>query len=521
MRSTFGGLNTMVRGINISQLSLDTTGHNITNANTEGYSRQRVNTATTRSQTVYGFYGGCQLGTGVDATSITRARDVFADKQYWKESSNTNYSTAKKATYDKIEVIFDEADSNGLQSVMDNFWKSWKTLSGAASDDPTRVVVRDTGKQLTEMIQKYAGQLQDLAVDNAEQIELKVNSVNELTSQIADLNKQIFTMETTGGYANDLRDSRDLLVDKLSAFVNVSVYEMPNGTYSISSGGNTLVDGSTAQKLATKASFSKEYGIKTVEIVMDSTGSKFVPENGELKGLQDSVKEAKGYIDQMATMSAYLLTAFNDAHQKGFGLNDVTGVNFFGTDGDLNPDGSGTVTYSYDEVTKSVLKNDGSNGTVTKLTTIEMIQELTVNERFDEKNGTELIAAKCQKGTSVPGGTDGENTASGNNAIILGDLLHVNSTSVVLGNVTLSAYYTGMMGQLGLSAQGTNNDVTNQENIMVQIENWRGSVSGVNWDEELTDMIRFQTAYKSCSRCLTAMDEMLDKLINSTGVVGR
>ena len=78
-----------------------------------------------------------------------------------------------------------------------------------------------------------------------------------------------------------------------------------------------------------------------------------------------------------------------------------------------------------------------------------------------------------------------------------------------------------MMGKLGIDAQGVDRSVTNQENIMTQINNWRGSVSGVNWDEELTDMIRFQTAYKSCSRCLTAMDEMLDKLINSTGVVGR
>lgn len=521
MRSTFGGLNTMVRGINSSQLSLDTTGHNITNANTEGYSRQRVNVATTRSQSIYGFYGSAQLGTGVDAVSITRARDAFADKQFWKESSNTYYSMAKQAAYDKIEGIYDEVESNGLQTTLGGFWQSWKTLSASASDDPTRVVVRDKGKQTAELMQSYTKQLRDLADDNAEQIELKVNTVNQLTSQIYDLNKQIFKLETTGGMANDLRDSRDLMVDKLSSYINVSVNEMPNGTYSISSGGNILVDGNSYQKLATKSSFDKEYGIKNVEIVMEKTGSTFVPENGDLKGLRDSIKETKQYIDDMAKMSAYLLTTFNDAHRAGFGLNDSTGVNFFGTDGKLNADGSGTVTYEYDGVTKTLYKNDHSTGQVKKMTTLEIIQELTVNARFDETNGTELIAAKTQPGTSAPGGADGENTASGNNAVILGDLLNVHSKSQVLGNVTLMSYYTGMMGKLGISAESTDKSVTTQENIMTQINNWRGGVSGVNWDEELTDMIRFQTAYKSCSRCLTAMDEMLDKLINSTGVVGR
>ena len=98
MRSTFGGLNTMVRGLYGNQVSLDTVGNNITNAATPGYSRQSVNLATTRPQTMPGIYGDFKIGTGVDVDSVVRARDTFADRQYWKENSNLSNATSQQYT---------------------------------------------------------------------------------------------------------------------------------------------------------------------------------------------------------------------------------------------------------------------------------------------------------------------------------------------------------------------------------------------------------------------------------------
>lgn len=533
MRSTFSGLNTMVRGINAHQLSLDTTGHNITNGTTPGYSRQRVNLAAVRSQTTYGMFGGSQVGQGVDSTSITRARNVFADKQFWRENSNTEYQVSKQFTFDKLEAIFDESSDSGLQDVINKFVQSWQNLSTNASDSSMRVIVRDKGKSLADNIQRSTTQLQELIEDNNQKLELKAESVNKLTAQIAELNKQIFNMESTGGMANDLRDSRDLTVDQLAALIDVNVTESANGMYSVSSSGNILADGTTSNEIMTKATSNEQYGGRDVTLVFKSTGTPFRAANGELRGIADSIQEAKACIDDMAKMSAFLLTDFNDKHKSGFGLGDATGVNFFGEDGTPDPvTNAASVSYTYNASTGTVTMKDTmgnanpADDTEKVLNTIDIIRALQVNSRFDGGDastgakGTDLIAAKQYASTDNAPPDDKEDVASGNNATLLGNLLST-TKSAMLGNTSLASYYVGMMGSLGVKAETVDRKVTNQENIMAQTSDWRSRESGVNWDEELTDMIRFQTGYKACSRCLTTMDEMLDKLINGTGTVGR
>lgn len=121
MRSTFAGLNTMVRGVSSNKLSLDTVGHNISNASTTGYSRQSVNLAATTGQAVSSIYGDAIVGTGVDATSITRARNVYADKQYWNETATQNYYATKQTNYDKVESIFNDSGNTGIQNTLKEF----------------------------------------------------------------------------------------------------------------------------------------------------------------------------------------------------------------------------------------------------------------------------------------------------------------------------------------------------------------------------------------------------------------
>ena len=129
MRSTFAGLNTMVGGINTNRLSLDTVGHNISNASTTGYSRQSVNQAATNAQEVYSIYGTQLVGTGVDSLSITRARNIYADKQYWKENGDNSYYTAQQTNYSKLEAIFNDSDDTGVENAMTKFYKAWSEVS--------------------------------------------------------------------------------------------------------------------------------------------------------------------------------------------------------------------------------------------------------------------------------------------------------------------------------------------------------------------------------------------------------
>lgn len=672
MRSTFGGLNTVVRGIFANQISLDTVGHNISNANTEGYSRQTVNLSTTNPEVYYTSNGFAQIGTGVQTQSITRARDSFMDQQMWKESASLGYGQSLQSMLQRIEGVFKEPSDTGIQTVLNRFWTALNTLSTNASDTGARTALRQRGVELVDAIQHSAKQLKDMAADVNSTLKIKVENINQITSEISSLNNQIVNIETCGDHANDLRDRRDLLTDKLTAMVGANVYEDSSGNYIIQAAGVSLVTatGYTALEAKSTPGGDPDYGYELVNVYAPGKSTPLNFTNGELKGLiesrDDTTSGVKGYLNQLSTTSQFLLQDFNQVHRDGYGLNDSHNVNFFGDN---------SVNYMTDS--SSFSKND-------------WLEALDVNKALFETNGLELIAAKTRTGTIVPvktgdavgdlkvegayngttpsdfvvtigavntviqsnsaggkltptgttqgnfivridstnsstgavtkasyssdGGTtwkeatydsgssqwllkgdlkvtidaDVDNAqgnkytfstiegtpsevtytmngggsqkatldpatgtwilsngvrvnidanagnkaggsysfsisqgwASGDNAVLMGNKLKTDS-SAILGNVSLDSFYSSLIAGVGVKTQNAQRLADNQQTLVDQISNWRQSVSGVNMDEEMTNMIRFQKGYNAAARVLTTMDEMLDKLINGTGVVGR
>lgn len=519
MRSTFGGLNTMVRGIFAQQASLDTVGHNISNANTEGYSRQSVNLNTTLPEVIYGNVGRLQIGTGVSIASITRARDTFVDAQMWKESSSLGYYQSKEDAMGRIEGVFKDTSDTGIQTVLNNFWNAWQTLSTNASDYGTRTALRQRGVELTDTIQHSAQQLKDIASDISSVISIKVDRVNQITKEILGLNKQISTIETGGkSQANDLRDRRDVLTDELSKLVKIQVHEDNAGNYLVQANGLTLVDATNVSELATvpdtSAVLLTDYDLPVNKIILKDSGQRITFSGGELQGLLDSRDDstfgAKGYLDQLATMSKFLLRDFNDLHSAGVGLDGVGGRNFFG------------------DLTGSYTAWDG----MTSIKPGDWLKELQVNSAMFSTTpsptaGLDVIAAK--KAT--------QGSASGEHAVLLAQALKSSVSSnpailavltaidpaykTTLGNDSLDGYYNSLVGALGVQSDNAQNMAESQTVLVNQIVNWRESVSGVNMDEEMSNMIRFQKGYNAAARMMTTMDEMLDKLINGTGAVGR
>ncbi|EAX46819.1 flagellar hook-associated protein FlgK [Thermosinus carboxydivorans Nor1] len=494
MRSTFSGLNALTRGIYANQIALDTVGHNISNANTEGYSRQLASIVSTRPETLYGEYGPMQLGTGAAVEAVTRARDSFIDRQFWQENSSLGYGETATEILSKIEGVFREPSEYGLQTVLNNFWQAWQTLSTNASDDGARAALQQRGVELVNAIGHAAQQLKDMVADINSVVEIKVNKVNQITSEILSLNKQIALIETGGrDHANDLRDRRDLLVDQLSTLVGVTVTEDKYGNYIVRTGNVLLVDGNTRNELGVVSQKDSDYGYEVYNVVYGGTvpsGSRFMqggtavvfPEGnkGEIKGLL-AMRDAtgvKGYLDKLATMSQFFLTDFNSLHRDGYGLADTaTGNDFFVTGG------------------------------ASPATKAEYLQAFTSSTIVD----TALIAARSDVAMGV---------ASGDHAVALSNLLKT-VTSPTLDNATLDSYYNAFIGKLGVQSQDAKRLAENQKTLVSQIRNWRESVAGVNMDEEMTNMIRYQQGYNAAARVVTAIDEMLDKLINGTGVVGR
>ncbi|SEH23515.1 flagellar hook-associated protein FlgK [Selenomonas sp. KH1T6] len=617
MRSTFAGLNTLVRGINANQLSENTVGHNISNANTEGYSRQSVNLAAVDARKEASIYGNVLVGQGVDSTSLTRARDIYADRQYWSENSTSAYYTSRAKEYDKIEAIFNDTTLENIQDSIQDFYKAWSSLSANASDSSTRITVVEKGKVFADRIHTAAQKMQEQIDANYKDMELNITRINDYTDQIVQLNRSIMSTEATGGMANDLRDQRDLLVDKLSSFVNLNIYEDSNGMYSVVSNGVSLVNGINKLTLELSDPIANDtYGINDYTVLLKESGIAYQPTNGTLKAQMDQIEEDKAYIDYLAKMSAFMLTTFNHQHQQGIGIDSAACTATYGTEdfddtsptyGEINDSGSKVVTaagtdltgtsgvnfygaadviYTWDEATQTVTatkysagwhmvvstyekeeaglinyyskatvkENTGSTQTAETLKAIDIIKALELNAQLTAENGQNLVAARTwgTTTTSVDPTThvakdlgthvaEANGSGDGTNAVDLSTLFNMNQENTQIdfiakqftgnqqtgtdrrsmGTISLEAYYNQRMTALGSDAETMDSKVKAQNEVLVQVEEWRQSVSAVNWNEELTNMIMFQQGYSACSRCLTTMDEMLDRLINSTGTVGR
>ncbi len=614
MRSTFAGLNTMVRGIYSNQLSLDTTGHNITNASTEGYSRQSVNLAATRGQQVSSIYGQVMVGTGVDSTSIQRARNIYADKQYWSETAQQQYYKTAQTNYDKVEAIFNDSGNTGIKNAVTEFYNAWNDLSTSASTASNRTAVIEKGNVLADRIKTASQQLQEQINSQYDDMSLSVTQINDYTDQLVKLNQNIMTTEATGASANDLRDQRDLIVDNLSKYMNLNVYEDDKGMYSIVSNGITMVGGINKLTLEmSEPQANEKYGINDYTINIKESGIAYLPTNGSLKAQMDTIAEDKGYLDDMSNIAGFMLTTFNTMHQQGAGIDGTdSSLAEYYTDGNgkkytdvamtteyTGPSygenfwGDNNTLYTWDAENscikatkveklkheKAFTETKNADGTVTRtpkvtlsgtgtsstLDGINIINALTVNTAISSTGGQNIIAARkftVEQTTddngklgayevALNGSGDGTN-ATNISTLINMDQDNVTSTANVvysdgtasfmdtttaadkitatlknnmvsrsLDKDSVNAYYSAMVAKLGSDSESLDDKADAQDKLILQITNWRSSTSGVDWNEELSNMIKFQQGYSACSRCLTTMDEMLDKLVNSTGMVGR
>ena len=606
MQSTFSGLNTMVNGIYTQRLGLNTVGHNISNSNTEGYSRQTAHAAATPSSEVYTLAGASQVGHGSTVTSVIRARDIYADRQYWKENSTDGYYNGKANNYAKIESIFNDSDNSGIQNAMEQFYQAWQDCSTTASSDTSRQNVINAGQNFAQSLQIAAQQTKEQIDSLYDDISLSVEKMNRLMGQVVELNKNISGIEATGAHANDLRDQRDLIIDQLTAMTDITVYESDNGMYTLVSNGTTLVNGITKVDLEMSAPKNNTtYSLSDFDIIIKQTGTVYTPGNGELKAQFEAVAEDKGYIDQVANMAAFLFTTLNDQHKAGYGIdgskdtpfgnanaadNATTGLNFYG---------ESDKAFQWDATTGKLAVYDVNTGAKEELSGMQILELLTVNSELTATDGHKKLATRsgerdengnllyqtdtgttttistidaAQAETDAAGdklylaldGTtttdaklakqdangnplyllqgvkldaqgkplpvDVNGTGDGSNAVWVSALFNcerdktspeVNGTDRLIGNGSLYSYYNTSMTTMGSAASNMNGRVKFQAGVMDQVENLRSSTNGVNWDEELSNMITFQQGYSACSRCLSAMDECLDKLINGTGTVGR
>lgn len=503
MTSTFHGLEVAKRALNAQQTALYTTSHNISNANTEGYTRQRVNFDQVSTLTTSRYTEGVksEIGSGVQAGSIERIRDKFLDVQYRNENGKLGYYEQRAAALKQMEDLMNEPSEEGLNEVMDQFYGSLEDLSVNPEDSGTRSVVAQRGLALADTFNYINTSLQQVRGDLKNQLDVTTKDINSIISQINDVNDEIKGIEPHGQVPNDLYDERDRLIDELSSIANISVtYDKSNGqpspiaegvaTITLNGVGEdvTLVDGQNGTVNHLEVVYDNENNAETFRFanpddttapITDIAAADFNSQ-GELKALM----EMNGYIDggdvagyyndminDIDDMAAAFAEAFNTIQQSGVDLNGDTGVAFFEYDPN-SPSGS-----------------------------------LTVNQSI--LDDPDLIAASAN-------GDAGDGT----NAVNLAEVL--DQKDIGLGEKTSTrGFYQSLIGDMGVITQEANRMVQNATVLRQQVEENRASVSAVSLDEEMSNLIKFQHAYNAAARGMTTMDEVLDRIINNMGLVGR
>ena len=460
------GLDTAVKALRAHQLVVDAASHNIANANTPGFSRQRVLLRPIGIDGSDHFGKDALLGRvgfGVDAHDVNRVRDIFLDFQARQGLGSRYFYSAYDSAVAKTELTFNDPSDDGLSALLGKFWNSWHDVVNDPESSASRTTLVNSTTTLTTRIQRAYSQLSSQRVDLNAEVSAVADKINQAATQIAAINFQVKQVELSGDRANDLRDRRDLLLDQLSGYAQITYNEQPDKTVSIYLGDHELVTGNTSrdvQAIADPANPGMNKLVFKVDTADVSTTT------GELRGLLDGRDTAlptlMGRLDQLA--SSLIVTA-NGVHSTGFGLDNSTGLAFFS--------GTGAANIAINAVLSATpAKIAGASG------------------------------------LGLPG--------DGSKALQIADLQLANTMTA--GTETFDQYYGNMVSVLGADVNRAKGAMESSQLLVDHLDGLRQSVSGVNIDEEVTNMTAAQHAYNAAAKVISTIDGMLDMLINGMGV---
>ena len=624
MGSTFSGIELGKRSIMANTDAITTAGHNISNANTEGYSRQRVQIKAfdplykpdlTRAERPG------MIGQGVDVESINRIRDEMLDQRIVGQAHLEGYWDTRSKYYMMLEQIYNEPDDVSIRSNMDKFWEAWQELSIHPENQASRQAVVTRGETLTDSIKQRWESLYGIGNLIDGDIRATVQQVNNYAKQIAETNAEIVRSRAMGDNPNDLLDRRDLLVDKLSKLINITTDQRDNDEFMVHVDGKILVQGSVSREIGF-APREDDSGYE--KLIWKDTGFDAFFSGGQLGALVELRDvDVRNEIQSLNTLTMNFSDLVNDIHRNGVGANNVTGLDFFvqhpfveNTNGNYDRDGDGYLDTSYvfrftgsnvldmqQQVgIEGVMTLSGTDGYVdipyyhtdTVETVIARINNSTSEVKaYLDKNNHLVLKATTSQDISNPdfvirhvedsgyflsgysgilrgngeanaydfAQADSVNALTANtqfavapyfnpsayieiNSEIKNDVMcvaagypdvnghapagdgraaveiaSIRNTSIMVGSMkTFDDYFADTVTNVGLKGEQAETNLLTQTAIMDDLRNMRDSISGVNIDEELAEIMKFQHGYNAAAKFITVWDSLIDTIINRLGV---
>ncbi|MDR2194873.1 MAG: flagellar hook-associated protein FlgK [Treponema sp.] len=629
MTSTFTGIEIGKRAVNVHEQAINTTGHNLSNASTEGYSRQRIELSAFEPIYLPGLnrkQTAGQIGQGVVIQRIERVRDQLLDRRIAAQAGNEGYWSTRDPYVRMLEQVYLEPGENSIRGKMDSFWDSWQELATYPSDTAPRNAVIERGRTLVDAIHERYGSLKGLQDMVDEDITLRIQQVNKLSSEIAELNRDIQRVRAQGDNPNDLLDRRDLLADRLSSYIDITIDTRDPDEYMIHTSGMALVQGSIGRQFALEPAPALPDGTQGYsQITWADTGENIHFRSGSVAALIDLRDETiQEEIQTIDSMTIHFIDLVNEVHRKAYGLNGSTGQDFFtehrfvtNVNGnyDRNGDGEYDSTYLFriNGVNKleereqigleGAITLSAGDGTVDVLyyptdTVADVVSRINnsgadVTARLNRDgfltlkgaptgnadtpdfvirhiedsghfltgyagvlNGggaegaydwaqsdavgalrgsaadfstapvahpsgwIEVNSALVKDPASIAAGfgENGRAANPGNGEAALA-IASIRNTEVMVGKQgSFDDYFADAVGRVGILGERSGRMLETQNLIMKQLNDMRQSVSGVNMDEELANLLKYQHSYEAAARYINTVNSMLDVLINRLGV---
>ncbi len=455
MGTLTAGLNISLQSLLVEQAAIETTSNNIANVNTPGYARQRPDIAETPPVQI----GNVTFGTGVQLQQVTSLRDAILDLRANQETQQQGQFASFLSSGQQIQGLFNETNGSGLQSTLTGFFNSLSQLSTNPSDLNVRQAVLSAAQNLATAFNQTSKNLATLQRNTDLSVSQSVSQVNTLTAQIATVNEQASAAASSGQNSGPFVDQRQQLINRLSNLVDVSEINAGNGslTLTTNSGALLVVGGQSFQ-------FTTQVDPTTGFRHVFSQGSDITSRitSGQLAG-QIAVRdqEIPSVQSSLDTLSASLANSTNTQSQAGFDLNGAPGGNLFVPPPANSVGAASTLSVAITDPTKIAASSDGTAG--------------------DNTNANALLALQ--------------------------------NLAIVNGQTPLN-YYASLVFKIGSDVANAQTHEQSGSLILQQIQNLQGGVSGVDINEEATNLIRFQNAYQASAQVSSVINSLLQTTIN-------
>ncbi|MDP9394647.1 MAG: flagellar hook-associated protein FlgK [Actinomycetota bacterium] len=460
--SSFASLNTALTGLRAQRRGLDITGQNIANANTEGYSRQRVVQESVGGPPVPAFHSRYDgPGGGVTVTDVARLRDGFLEQRGQTEHGKQGFLTERADILRRVEDAFGEPGETGLEAQLTQMWNGWHDVAIRPGDSAARSQLIQRAGTVTDTLHRVYNTFDTQWGGTRDQLMTVADELNTTAATVAQLNEAIGRSTQAGEPVNELADKRDLLVMKLADLVGATTRPGEDGTVDVYVGGTALVRGNAAERLLVKGPDAFD-GASTAGTSLVWEGDSFpaLVQGGQAAAHLDALNNVlPGYAARLDEFTGKLVATVNAVHGGGYTADGSAGGAFF-------------------------------VGTTAKDVRVAVT---------DPKD----VAASRYGGGAVDGGV-------------------ADKIAQIKKQVDgPDAFYRQAIVGLGVESATASNRARIQADVTTQVDAARDSQAGVDLDEEMVNMLSYQRAYEGAARVMTAIDQVLDKLINSTGVVGR